>query len=47
MARYESLSGKPLDDDLVATVIIDLCVKELDGRLELADIKDVREEMPS
>lgn len=36
MRRYDVLAGKPFDEDLAITFVIDLCVKYLKGRLELA-----------
>ena len=35
MKNYEVLAGQPLPEDLRATVIIDLCTKDLKKHLEL------------
>lgn len=51
MNEYEVLAGKPLDEDLGVTVIIDLCVQDLKDRLEPAthvmQSLEVREEIMS
>lgn len=49
MKKYEVLAGQPLPEDLRATVIIDLCTKDLKEHLELTtremSYKEVREEI--
>lgn len=33
MEQYEALSGRPLDEDITATVLMSICVRELRERL--------------